>query len=443
MANVIMKRPLYLLALIPIGLWAAFALPDLLAADKSGPWFWRRNLILLSGIVALWWMSAGMLLATRAPWLENRFGGLDRLYRLHKNIGIGAGLLVLLHWQLEWLPKTLAKAGLITGPNRPGVPSQPDFWVDLAKDVGEWSGYILMALVVIALIRRLPYHWFRVVHKLFGVIFLGGVFHGLLLIPKDFWQTPLAWATLAVAALGVVPALLSLSGRIGRKRQYAARVESVRQAEEQVLEIVCRTDHNTWPGHRAGQFLFVDFGERGEGAHPFTIASAWNPDDGSLTLAIKALGDYTAKLPDRVAAGQAVRLEGPYGHFDFAAHTPHENTPQIWIAGGIGITPFLARLQELAERGARANVDLYYSSTGSAVFPEQLDSLCARTGVRLHRRLSDRDGPFTADEITRNGVADGSVWFCGPQAWGEALARLFKKRGLSAQNFHQEAFEFR
>lgn len=443
MANVTMKRPLYLLALIPLGLWAAFALPDLLAAEQGGPWFWRRNLILLSGIIALWWMSAGMLLATRAPWLENRFGGLDKLYRLHKNIGIGAGLLLLVHWQLEWLPKTLAKAGLITGPNRPGGPRQPDFWVDLAKDVGEWAGYILMVLVVIALLRRVPYHWFHVVHKAFGLIFLGGAFHGLLLMPKDFWQTPLAWATLAVAALGVVPALLSLSGRIGRKRQYLAHVESVRQAETQILEIVCRTDHNTWPGHRAGQFLFVDFGERGEGAHPFTIASAWNPDDGTLTLAIKALGDYTAKLPERVAAGQAVRLEGPYGHFDFAARSPHEHAPQIWIAGGIGITPFLARLQELAERGEQANVDLYYSSTGNAVFPEELDHLCARTGVRLHRRLSDRDGPFTAEELTRNNVGGSSVWFCGPQAWGETLARLFKQRGLNARNFHQEAFEFR
>lgn len=438
-----MKRPLLLLALIPLGLWAVFALPDLLAAEQSDLWFWRRNLILLSGIVALWWMSAGMLLATRAPWLEARFGGLDKLYRLHKNIGIGAGILVLLHWQLEWLPKKLVKAGLIAASNRPRGPKQADFWIDLAKDVGEWAGYILMALVVVALIRRIPYRAFRLVHKSFGLLFLGGAFHGLLLMPKDFWQTPLAWATLAVGALGVIPALLSLAGRIGRKRQYPARIESIRQAAGQVCEIVCRTEQPAWPGHRAGQFLFVDFGIRGEGSHPFTIASAWNPADGRLTLAIKALGDFTAKLPERIATGQAVRLEGPYGHFDFAASEGQADAPQIWIAGGIGITPFLARLQELAERGERADVDLYYSSTGSGNFPETLDSLCARTGVRLHRRLSDRDGPFSAEEIAGSKAAGSSVWFCGPKAWGEALARVFRKHGLGAGDFHQEAFEFR
>lgn len=437
-----MKHPRLLLGLLPLGLWAAFALPDLLAAD-GGPWSWRRHLILLSGIVALWWMSAGMLLATRAPWLENIGGGLDRLYRLHKQVGIGAGLLVLLHWQLEWLPKTLAKAGLIAGPNRPRGAHQPDFWIDLAKDVGEWAGYLLMALVVVALLRRIPYRAFRLVHKAFGAIFLAGAFHGLLLMPAEFWQTPLAWTTLAVAALGVVPALLSLSGRIGRRRQHAASLTGLRAQPGGILELDCRPA--SWPGHRAGQFLFVDFGVAGEGAHPFTIASDWQAGDGTLTLAIKALGKFTASLPERLQVGQALRLEGPYGHFDFSPKTPVDRAPapQIWVAGGIGITPFLARLQALAGRGERADVDLFYSSTGDGSFPETLAALCARTGVRLHRRLSERDGPFTDDEIAARQRRGCSVWFCGPRGWGEALARRFRRNGLAAADFHQEAFEFR
>lgn len=440
-----MKRPLILLTLIPLALWGLFIYPDLLASERSGAWYWRGNLIMLSGILALWWMSAGMLLATRAPWLENRFGGLDRLYRLHKNLGIGAGLLVLLHWQLEWLPKTLSKAGLIAGPNRPrGAHGEPEFWVDLAKDVGEWAGYLVMALVVVALVRRIPYHWFRVVHKAFGLLFLGGAFHGLLLMPDEFWQTPLAWATTAVAALGVLPALLSLAGRIGRKRQYAATITQIRQADEQTLEIDCRPQGN-WPGHQAGQFLFVDFGVRGEGAHPFTIASAWQPQSGTLTLAVKALGDFTRRLPAQLKENQAVRLEGPYGRFDFSAATAvdRNEAPQIWVAGGIGITPFLARLQDLAGSGRQADVDLFYSTTSDSPFPEQLDALCAQTGVRLHRRLSHRDGPFTGEEIAACRRAGTSVWFCGPRRWGESLARLFRTQGLARDAFHQEAFEFR
>ena len=72
-------------------------------------------------------------------------------------------------------------------------------WIDLAKDVGEWAGYILLALVVIALVKRIPYRYFRWVHKAFGAVFLAGAFHGLMLMPTTFWQSPLGWLT---AALG-------------------------------------------------------------------------------------------------------------------------------------------------------------------------------------------------------------------------------------------------
>ena len=446
-----MKRSLLLLALVPLGLWGIFALPDILAANPASFWDWRKSLIILSGLLALWWMSAGVVLAARPRWLETRFGGLDKLYRLHKNIGIGAGILVLTHYLLEWLPKNLSKAGLITGPNRPRGPrGEPDMWMDLAKDVGEWAGYILLALVVIALIKRIPYRYFRLVHKAFGAVFLAAVFHGLMMLPASFWQQPLAWLTAALAAAGVIPALLSLSNQIGRKRQYSALIEDIRQHDGQVIEINCRPQA-AWPGHRAGQFLFANFGQTGEGAHPFTIASAWNPQEGTLTLAIKALGDFTAKLPDLAHPGRKVVLEGPYGSFDFAAlkRVDHSKEPahQVWIAGGIGITPFLARLGELAgaDKNPAAKTDFFYCTPNQKTsdFPTQLEQLCEAAGVSLHRRLTDRDGPLSPKEVAACLEPSSSVWFCGPSAWGEALGKTLTANGLPATAFHQEAFAFR
>ena len=84
-----MKHTLALLALLPLGLWRLFVLPELLAGNPDF-WNWRRAIVILSGILALWWMSAGILLAARPRWLEQRFGGLDKLYRLHKYLGIAA-----------------------------------------------------------------------------------------------------------------------------------------------------------------------------------------------------------------------------------------------------------------------------------------------------------------------------------------------------------------
>ena len=439
-----MKRPLLFLALIPLGLWGIFALPDVLAANPEGFWAWRKPLIILSGLLALWWMSAGILLAARPRWLEQRFGGLDKLYRLHKNIGIGAGILVLTHYLLEWLPKNLAKAGWITGPNRPRGPrGEPEMWIDLAKDVGEWAGYILLALVVIALVKRIPYRYFRWVHKAFGLVFLAAAFHGLMLLPTNFWSSPLGWLTAAFAAAAVVPALLSLSNRIGRNRQYAATLERINQQDDQVLEIVCRPQTG-WPGHRAGQFLFANFGQPGEGAHPFTIASAWSAQEGTLTLAIKALGDFTATLSASLKTGQQVVLEGPYGNFDFAAGKANAGAPQVWIAGGIGITPFIAKLRERASNpSAAADIDFFYSTRSAIGFPDQLAELCHAAGVRLHHRQTDADGPLKPAEVSACLKPGSSVWFCGPAAWGEALARTLTANGLPISAFHREMFEFR
>jgi len=196
-------------------LWGLFVLPDLLASNPDF-WNWRRAIVILSGVLALWWMSAGIVLAARPRWLEQRFGGLDKLYRLHKYLGIGGSILVFTHWMSEWLPKNLARAGLIAPRPRGGPKGPPEFWMELAKDVGEWAGYILLALVVIALVKRIPYRWFRLVHKAFGAVLLAGVFHGLMMLPGSFWQQPLGWLTALLAAAGVVPALLSLSGHIGR-----------------------------------------------------------------------------------------------------------------------------------------------------------------------------------------------------------------------------------
>lgn len=446
-----MKRPLLFLALIPLGLWGILALPDVLAANPEGPWAWRRPLIMLSGVVALWWMSAGMLLASRSPWLEKRFGGLDKLYRLHKHVGIGAGILVFAHWMIEWLPKNLAKAGLIVGPNRPRGPrGDPSPWIDLAKEVGEWAGYILLALVVVALIKRIPYRYFRWVHKAFGLVFLAGVFHGLILMPVTYWQSPLGWLTAALAAAGVVPALLSLGSRIGTKRRHAAEIVSISRHDGQLLEIVCRPDSG-WPGHRAGQFLFADFGQRGEGAHPFTIASDWNPREGTLMLAVKALGDFTTQLPELVEAGGKIIVEGPYGAFDFSASGPVDrgsrDEHQVWVAGGIGITPFLARLGELAraQHPKPVNADLFYCTPGAGEgnFPERLEALCHSAGVRLHRRRTDREGALGPQEVAAVLQPTSTVWFCGPAAWGSALGKALNAGGLPAGAFHREAFEFR
>jgi predicted ferric reductase len=138
-------------------------------------------------------------------------------------------------------------------------------------------------------------------------------------------------------------------------------------------------------------------------------------------------------------------LEGPYGQFDFADQQGASNAQsQVWIAGGIGITPFLAKLGERAANPpATVDTDLFYCTPRDGGFPERLDMLCQQAGVRLHRRLTDRDGPLDPTEIRACLKPGSSVWFCGPARWGRNLADKLIGQGLPKSAFHRETFEFR
>lgn len=112
-----------------------------------------------------------------------------------------------------------------------------------------------------------------------------GIFHGIVLMPSSCWKSSPAWISALVAALGILPAFLSLTGGIGRRRQCRALIEATRQLAKELLEIDYRLQR--WTGHRSGQFLLAEFGKAREGHHPFTIASAWNARQGTLTQCIK------------------------------------------------------------------------------------------------------------------------------------------------------------
>ena len=318
--------------------------------DVPGTWWWqlRHHGLYLTGVWSVGMMSLIMLLALRQPWQERLVGGLDQVYRLHKWAGIAAAIAMALHyWGFkeflgDGLKATFGRAGK---PARDAVLSFATDWRGLGKDVGEWAMYALLALIVLTLWQKLlPYKPWRKLHRVMPVLYLAAVFHTVALMPLSLWAAPMGVLMGALLAVGSGAALWSLLGKIGQARQYSARIDSVQllgqHAGQDPLEVLCALPSD-WPGHHAGQFVFVQF-DGAEGHHPFTIASAGN-DQRTVTFCIKALGNFTRRLPHTVYVGQAVSVEGPYGHFRLDRHDPTRR--QIWIAGGVGVTPFLAWLE--------------------------------------------------------------------------------------------------
>lgn len=104
----------------------------------------------------------------------------------------------------------------------------------------------------------------------------------------------------------------------------------------------------------------------------FSIASA--PQESTLTVATR-LRDTAFKLElQRIPIGASLRMEGPFGKF--VLH-PDQTRPAVFLAGGIGITPFRSMVVHAALQRSPQRLVLFYSNRRpeDAAFLEELQAL--------------------------------------------------------------------
>lgn len=404
----------------------------------------------LSGLVSVQLMAVVILLSARPRVLERAMAGLDKMYRLHKWLGIGAILFGVLHWLTATgdghRPPPGAETAATTSsePATSAAGATSALLQSLTGPAHEFAQpvlFVLIALGLIALISRIPYRWFVKTHVVTVPAFLFFIFHSLVLMKVDYWSLPLAWISAAVMALSVPAAVYGLFHFAGLTPTIKATVTGATYFPEiRVLEAVLKVAPS-WPGHKTGQFVFAAT-DRHEGAHPFTIASTWRPERGTIRLIAKELGDHTAGLRREYTEGRDVRLEGPYGHFTFDDDKPR----QIWIGAGIGITPFVARMDHRAKFPDGKIVDLFHpTSEESTLALDRLRADAKASDTAAHVMVSPRDGRLDFAAITEAvpNWKQASIWFCGPPLFGASLRKQFMAAGLSARDWHQELFEMR
>ena len=268
-------------------------------------------------------MTCSLFLSTRPRFVEIFFGGLDRMYQVHKMCGVFALLFILPHFFL--IPKELPEG--VDPVVMALVPSAP---------MGMLSMILLILSLVIALNRKIPYHRWRNPHKFMGLVYLLAVGHFMTAPAVFFERFSLSGIMLIFAAvIGTVSLLYSLFGmnRKTARRYVIDKVNALERATELVLKPLEQV-----VDFRPGQFAFIEVQGKGwKEPHPFTISSA--PSEDNLRFTLKVLGDWTRKVREELQVGGEVLVRGPYGRFDAAKAGPK----QIWLAGGIGLTPELAR----------------------------------------------------------------------------------------------------
>ena len=178
----------------------------------------------------------------------------------------------------------------------------------------------------------------------------------------------------------------------------------------------------------------------------YSFSSAPGADEATFLIRNLPGGVMSSYLGDRAQPGDAVTLTGPMGAFYLR---PIER-PQLWLAGGTGLAPFLSMLEQVAEQGSDHPITLYYAVTRAADLVE-LDRVTALaktignvtviTILAAEDDAHERKG-FVTDHVTGEDLNDGDcdVYLCGPPPMVDAVRAHFAKLGVEPAAFHYEKF---
>jgi len=379
-----------------------------------------------------------LLLMSRAPLLDRLFGR-DQLTLAHRWIGFGTVWLLVAHGLFTTLGFAMADDASPVG----------EFWMLITT----WD-FVLMATVSLGLFiavavtsvrlarKRISYEsWYGIHLYAYLAVALG--FAHQLVVGTDFIDDPLArgyWVGLYIVVIGCLLAF-RFGAPIVVNLRHRFRVANVLTEGPGVVSVYLTGRDLDRLDIRAGQYLVVRFVTGGWWrAHPYSISA--EPNGHWLRFTVKALGDDSARL-DRLAVGTRVIVEGPYGNLTADRRTARD---VLLVAGGIGITPLRAILEEVA---ATAGVTLLYRARTAAdlVFRHEIETLAERRPIVVRYLIGPRSA-FASDPLGAAAiggmvpdVADREVYLCGPAGMMSATQAVVEGLGVPASRIHQERFD--
>lgn len=234
-------------------------------------------------------------------------------------------------------------------------------------------------------------------------------------------------------------------------------VTSLLQSRQEVADgtMAFRFDKPLGWVFKAGQFLDMTLLNPAEtdaegNTRSFSIASA--PDEDTLMIATRMRDTAFKRVLKTMPIGTAVKIEGPSGDLTLQNDSTRS---AVFLAGGIGITPFRSMLVEAAHQKLPRWLFLFYSNRRpeDAPFLEQLQTLQKENPrytlipsmsemATSHRRWTGETGPIDQAMLSRHlsGTVSPVYYIAGPPGMVKALHAMLTKQSVNDGDIHAEEF---
>ena len=384
-----------------------------------------------------------LVLMSRSPWLDQVIGT-DRLMVWHRWTGFACLWLLLGHAVFSTVGWSLGDGSSVLDETVSLLLTYPYV---LMATVGLGMFIAVAVSSVRAARRRLSYEtWFGI--HLYAYLAIALAFLHEVLVGTDFIDDRLAvwyWVALYVVAIGLL-----LTFRVGQpivfSWRHRLRVANVVQEAPGIASIYLTGRRLDDLAVRAGQFFQFRFLSGGGWwrHHPYSISAA--PNGQFLRLTVKGVGD-DSHWATQLRPGVRVFAEGPYGAFTGARIG---RSKALLIAGGIGITPLRAMLEELPP-GPNAVTLLYRASSWDGiVFRAELETLAQARGASIRYLVGRRGSPEMPFDPLQPGplaqlvpdILDRDVFFCGSDSFMDRVESSLRSLKVPGAQIHAERFSF-
>ncbi|MBS4008318.1 MAG: ferric reductase-like transmembrane domain-containing protein [Clostridium sp.] len=384
-----------------------------------------RQLNRLFASLGFWFFFLQFVLSSRLKLIESGFG-LNVMIHYHRLLGRLALIFLLLHPLLLFINE----GGLFL--------SSPFRLTGLT---------VLLLLLLTAFVAsfykklKLSYELWLNIHKVNYILF------PVVLIHVFYNASPGSLLYYLWLIISLLFALLLI--------EKAIREITIRNNPYEVVKIQ-QESKDTWSlyfkgkqfAFKPGQFMYLRLLRKGKlsSSHPFTISSS--PTWELLTVTPKELGDFTGTIKE-TEIGDLALIDAPYGVFSFLNY---ECDRLAFIAGGIGITPFMSMLRYIYDHKIEKQVTVIWGNKDEEAlcFQEELNKMA------LEMKNIEVIYVMSAQESWRGekGRIDGKViekyvpdlagchfFLCGPPMLSLAVMKALREKGVPDKRIHHELFE--